>query len=163
MPAKHLLPETQKNRKKTSKNLKGKRSSSSWTQEEGKRLHKILSKETFTVCFYRSQQNLGLVCTLIRYAWLHSIISASMRWQQSSTDKMLRQKGVTIFSKVLWVGLSLQNSTALSGATGSHNLVPLLCCHQQSCTEGEMEPCLLFPDRVSHQVHLGQLMVGLDI
>lgn len=127
-------PESQKTPKKTPPNLKGKRSSPNWAQE-GKRLHQTRSKGTFAVWLLLHSVKLGLVYLLIRYAWLHSVISASMRWQQTSTDNLLWWKIVnSILQSAVGRGeLVEQNRTPLSRATGSQNLLPSLLCWTHSC------------------------------
>lgn len=76
-------------KKKTHPNLKGKRSSPSWTLEGGKRLHGILRKGTFMVWFLPHSAKQDVVYILCRYPGLHSTISASVWWKQTSTEKLL--------------------------------------------------------------------------
>lgn len=158
-----------KPQQKTSPNLKGKRSSPSWTQQEGKRLHKTLSKGTFTVLLSSHSAKQGLVYILVRYAWPHSITSASMRWQQTSADKLPWQKGVTVFCQLaLGRGEFAEQNSSLWSRRVTKTGAPSSLLNSQLLSPAKLHwwgigALFALPDRTSHQVHLGQLTVGLDI
>lgn len=93
---------------------------------------------------------------------LHEV-ATNLHWQAA-----LVKKSNSILQSALGRGkLAEQNSTLWRQRVTKPG-APLLCqthscCHQQSCLNRELEPCLLSPDKISHQVHFAQLMVGLDI
>lgn len=161
--------EPQKTPTKNLTKLKRKKKFSQLNTIKGKRLHKTLSKGTFTVWLLLHSAKQGLVYILVRYAWPHSITSASMRWQQTSADKLPWQKGVTVFCQLaLGRGEFAKQNSSLWSRRVTKTGAPSSLLNSQLLSPAKLHwwgtgALFALPDRISHQMHLGQLTVGLDI
>lgn len=158
-------PESQKTPTEISPNIKKKkfsqlntrrREKATWNTEQGDIYSLTLmafSKTGLGVCLHQVSM------TAQHHQCLHEV-ATNLHWQAALAKKcnsILGRGELAEQNSTLWIQRvtkpgappSLPNSQLLSPAK-----LPQW---------GIREPCLLSPDRISHQVHLAQLIIGLDI